>query len=155
MVAMRFKTDEAYEWQLKFSSAFQAMEEALLNNKNLEWKKQREQGKLNRKAETDVIKDVVEYAKKQGSKKAEFYYKHFTSATYKALKLIQHKKPMLRETLDMLELNQFILAENVAMKSLEENMKTGEHYKAIFVNVKNDIERFASTLFLPNQKRIE
>jgi len=37
------------------------------------------------------------------------------------------------------------------MKSLEENMKAGEHYKVIFVNVKNDIERFASTLFLPSQ----
>lgn len=148
MVAMRFQNDDAYEWQLKFSYAFQAMEETLLNKQSLEWKQQREQGKLIRREETDVIKQFIEYAKSQGSKSAQWYYKHFTNATYKALQLIEHKQPKLRDTLDMLELNQLLLAENVALRSLEENMKTGEHYKAIFSNVKHDIERYASTLFI-------
>lgn len=153
LVAMRFKTDEAYEWQLKFTGAFQAMEDALSNQKNLEWKQQREQGKLVRKEETDAIQKFIEYAKSQGSKNAQWYYKHFTNATYKALQLIEHKQPKLRDTLDMLELSQLLLAENVALSSIEENMKSGEHYKAIFANVKNDIEKFASTLFLPKLEK--
>lgn len=157
LVAMRFQTDEAYEWQLKFIATFQEMEKILLrsesNQKNLEWKQQREQGKLARKEETDTIQKFVALAESQGSKGAKWYYKHFTNATYKALQLIELKKPKLRDTLDMLELNQLILAENVAMRSLEENMASGEHYKAIFVNVKNDIEKFASTLFLPQSKK--
>lgn len=156
LVAMRFKTDEAYEWQLKFAATFVAMERVLAkieaNQSSIEWKKQREQGKLIRSEETDAIQKFVEYAKSQGSKNAQWYYKHFTNATYKALQLIQFKQPNLRETLDMLELNQLLLAENVALRSIEENMKSGEHYKAIFANVKNDIEKFASTLFLPKLK---
>ena len=151
---MGFTGKKALKWKVDFIKAFNLMEKTLLNKKSIEWNKQREQGKLARKSETDVIKNFVDYATIQGSKNANFYYKHLTSATYKALQLIQHKKPKIRETLDMLELNQLLLAENIAMKSLEENMKTGEHYKAIFVNVKNDIERFASTLFLPNQKQL-
>ncbi len=154
LVSMRFQTDEAYLWQLQFSTAFQAMENALLNQTSLEWKQQREQGKLARKEETDTIQRFVELAKSQGSKGAQWYYKHFTNATYRALQLIEHKKPRLRDTLDMMELNQLILAENIAMKSIESNMEAGEHYKVIFVNVKNDIEKFASTLFLDHVKQI-
>ena len=154
LLAMGFTGKKALSWKIDFIKAFNAMEKALLNQTSLEWKQQREQGKLARKSETDTIQKFVELAKSQGSKGAQWYYKHFTNATYKALQLIQYKKPLLRETLDMLELNQLILAENIAMKSLEENMKAGEHYKVIFVNVKNDIEKFASTLFLPNQKQI-
>jgi len=155
LVAMRFQTDQAYEWQLKFIAIFNAMERALINQGNIEWEKQRAQSKLVRKDETDMIQKFVEYATKQGSKNAKFYYKHFTTATYKALGLIQHKKPKLRDTLNLLETSQLILAENIALESLKENMNTGEHYKAIFVNVKNDIEKYASTLFLPNNKRIQ
>lgn len=151
LVAMRFQNDDAYVWQLRFTEAFQRMEKALLNSESLEWKQQREQGKLARRKETDTIQKFVELAKSQGSKSAQWYYKHFTNATYKALQLIEHKKPRLRETLDMMELNQLILAENIAMKSIEANMEAGEHYKVIFVNVKNDIEKYASTLFLQKQ----
>lgn len=153
LLVMRFKGKKALEWQVKFNNAFYAMEERLLksesNQKSLEWKQQREQGKLARREETDTIQRFVKLAESQGSKSSKWYFKHFTHATYKALQLIESKKPKLRDTLDMLELNQLILAENVAMRSLEENMASGEHYKAIFVNVKNDIEKFASTLFLP------
>jgi len=154
LLAMGFIGKKALQWKIDFIGAFNEMERVLLNQTNLEWKKQREQGKLIRKEESDTIQRFVELAKSQGSKSAQWYYKHFTNATYKALQLIEHKKPKLRDTLDMLELNQLILAENIAMKSIEQNIDSGEHYKVIFVNVKNDIERFASTLFLNHQKQI-
>lgn len=149
LLAMGFTGKKALNWKMDFIHAFNAMEKTLLNQQSLEWKQQREQGKLIRREETDVIQKFVEYASGQGSKNSKWYYKHFTNATYKALQLVEHKQPKLRDTLDMLELNQLLLAENVALRSLEENMKTGEHYKAIFANVKHDIEKFASTLFLP------
>ena len=148
LLAMGFTGKKALKWKIDFVRAFNAMEKALLNQASLEWKQQREQGKLIRREEADAIQKFIEYAKSQGSKNAGWYYKHFTNATYKALQLIEHKQPKLRDTLDMLELNQLLLAENVALRSLEENMKTGEHYKAIFANVRNDIEKFASTLFI-------
>jgi Rha family phage regulatory protein len=155
LLVMGFTGIDAMKWKIDFIRAFNLMEKMLLNQQQLEWKQQREQGKIARKGETDTIQKFVEYAKSQGSKGAKWYYKHFTKATYKALQLVEHKNPKLRDTLDVLELSQLMIAEDIAMKSLEENMKTGEHYKVIFVNVKNDIEKYASTLFLSNQKQLK
>ena len=148
LVAMRFRTEEALIWQIRFAETFQKMEEVILNQKNTEWVTSREQGKTVRKIEADAIKEFTEYATEQGSKNAKFYYKHITNATYKALELIQHKKPKLRETLDILELSQLMTAEIVAERSIRKWMAEGEHYKTVFTLVKKDIEAFASTLFL-------
>lgn len=152
LVAMRFKTQEALKWQLEFVEAFQKMEEVLLNQQNTEWINSREQGKTIRKLEADTIQDFVDYASSQGSSNAKFYYKHITNATYKALELIQHKKPKLRETLDILELNQLMTAEIVAERSLRKWMLEGEHYKTVFTLVKKDIEAYADTLMINYKK---
>jgi hypothetical protein len=123
------------------------MEAALLkqheNNNDNEWLKVRSQSKALRLQQTDVIKDFVEYATNQGSKSAKFYYKHVTNATYKALGLIQHKKPKLRDTLDCMELSQLMVAENVAKQSIRKHMNGNEHYKDIFLLVKQDLIAYA------------
>jgi len=151
-LCMQFKGKEARLWQRKFNSAFYELEKALLqeqsNKDNLLWKEQREQGKIARIQETDVIKLFVDYATKQGSQNAKFYYKHITTATYKALELVQSKKPRLRDTLDTLQLSQLIVAESIASKGLIKYMQDGEHYKSIFTLVKRDLETYASSLYL-------
>ena len=152
LLCMRLRGDKALEWQMRFNSAFYAMESALLkqseNGENSEWLKVRVQSKAIRLQQTDVIKDFVEYATDQGSKSAKFYYKHYTNATYKALGLIQHKKPKLRDTLDCMEISQLMVAENVAKTSIKKHMIAGEHYKAVFVLVKQDLEAFAKAALL-------
>jgi len=159
-VAMRFETDRAFEWQIKFVEAFEAMEKQLIleatNKNNIEWAEQRKQGKAIRLTTTDAIKDFIEYATAQGSENAKHYYKHVTVACYKCLNLIEAKRPKLRDTLDMLQLNQLMIAEVVAERSIRRHMAEGEHYKAIFTLVKQDLERFADGLMIPNlTKRIE
>ena len=152
LLCMQFSGKKAREWQYKFNKAFYDMERALLkeqsNKDNLLWKEQREQGKIARIQETDVIKMFVDYAMKQGSQNAKFYYKHITTATYKALELVQSKKPRLRDTLDTLQLSQLIVAESIASKGLIKYMQDGEHYKSIFTLVKRDLETYASSLYL-------
>ncbi|MHA1910510.1 MAG: Rha family transcriptional regulator [Candidatus Kariarchaeaceae archaeon] len=156
LLVMRFKGKKAFEWQVKFNQAFYQMEETLIKMKNNQqnemWLCQREQSKLIRHEETDVIKQFVEYATKQGSTKANFYYKHITNATYKCLGLIQYKRPKLRETLDVMETHQLILAEMTAKKSLLKYMENGENYKAIFVLVKQDLENFANSFLMRIEK---
>jgi Rha family phage regulatory protein len=152
LLAMRLKGDKALEWQIKFNDAFYQMERALLksdeNGKNSEWVKVRAQSKQIRLQQTDVIKEFVDYATSQGSKNAKHYYKHYTNATYKALKLIQFKKPKLKDTLDMMELAQLMVAENIAKQSIRKHIKDGEPYKAVYELVKRDLEVFAGTLFI-------
>jgi len=57
----------------------------------------------------------------------------------------------------MLQLNQLMIAEVVAERSIRKHMEEGEHYKTIFTLVKQDLERFADGLMIPNlsgQKQI-
>lgn len=119
-----------------------------LNQQSDMWLAQREQSKLIRREETDVIKQFVEYATSQGSVNAKFYYKHITNVVYKCLGLIQYKQPKLRETLDLMQTNQLILAEMTAKKSLLKYMEEKEHYKAIFPLVKRDLESFADSFLI-------
>ena len=148
----RFTTKRAREWQRRFNASFYEMEKALLqldeNGKSSEWAATRLQSKQMRLQQTDVIKEFVEYATNQGSQSAKYYYKHITNATYKALQLIQHKKPKIRDTLNVMELAQLMVAENVAKQSLRKYMEAGEHYKTIFVLVKQDLESLGGSMML-------
>ena len=155
-LVMNISTKRAHEKKLAFIEAFNQMERALLrsdeNGKNSEWLKVRTQSKQVRLQQTDVIKEYVDYAISQGSKNAKHYYKHYTNATYKALKLIQFKKPKLKDTLDTMELAQLMVAENVAKQSIRKHIAEGEHYKAVYELVKRDLEAFAETLFITTKE---
>lgn len=152
MLSMRFETTKAIEWQSKFITAFNEMEQRILkdinNKKDSEFIEVRGKGKQARLEETDVIKDFVEYATKQGSKSAKFYYKHITNATYKALELMVQRKPKLRDTLDIYQLSELLLAERVAKNSLKKYMDLGRNYKDIYESVKDDLNAFGNSLKL-------
>jgi len=152
LLCMRLKGKKALEWQVRFNSAFYQMEAALLqqakNGEDSEWLRVRTQSKALRLQQTDVIKEFVDYATAQGSQSAKFYYKHYTNATYKALGLIQHKRPKLKDTLDCMELSQLMVAENVAKKSIRKHMENGENYKTVFLLVKQDLIALGETLMI-------
>ncbi len=144
----KVSVDRIAKKQLLFIEAFNKMEQILLQKNNTEWVTVRKQGKIARREETDTIKEFVKYATAQGSSGAKYYYKHFTNATYKALTLIEHKKPKTRDTLDLLELNQLFLAENIVQKVIQKEMEEDENYKVIFEKAKNALIDFAGTLYL-------
>lgn len=147
-LVMNIANKKANDKKLKFIEAFNLMEKTILNNINQEWVTTREQGKAIRRVETDTIKEFTEYAKNQGSKSAQFYYKHYTSATYKALQLLENKKPKTRETLDLLELHQLLLAEDIVTKTIKREMEKQEHYKVIFEKCKVALENFANSVMI-------
>jgi len=150
LLAMRFKGKEALKWQMKFVDAFFEMEEKILfsrvNQNDRSWLSSRDQSKLARRAETDVIKQFVEYATNQGSKSAKFYYKHITNATYEALGLMAQKQPKLRDSMDIYEVSQLILAEKLAKDKIREYMELGRHYKDIYKSVKEDLINYSGLL---------
>ena len=159
LLCMRFKGKSALEWQMKFNTAFYEMEKALLmadsNQKDVGWSEARSQSKMIRREQTDVIDDFVKYATNQGSKSAKHYFKHITNATYSALQLIQHKNPKLRDTLDVMQLAQLMVAENRAKSSLRRHMNTGADYHAVFKLVKEDLIKLADEMALPKVKEIK
>ena len=139
-----------------FIDAFELMQEMLLRQQNEEWITLREQGKLIRKDETDAIKEFIEYAKSQGSTKAKWYYKHFTNATYKALKLLQNEQKDVRELLDTFQLHQLAIAEHKVAYWISEEIQEGTYYKDIFKNVKEKLFELAEHIsFTPRLKNKE
>ena len=59
------------------------MRNFILEKQTKEWQLTRKQGKLTRKSETDVIKNLVEYAKLQGSKNADKLYMTYSKLAKK------------------------------------------------------------------------
>jgi len=152
LLGMRFDTKLARQWQGKFIAAFNEMEQRIisadLNSKDQFWIGQRNHGKIARIEETDIIKEFVEYATSQGSKSANYYYKHITNATYKALGLMVQSKPKLRDTMDFYEISELLLAERLAKNAIKKYMELGRHYKDIYTSVKDDLMAFGSGLQL-------
>lgn len=150
LLGMRFDTKTARQWQGKFIAAFNAMEQRILladtNATDPQWLSQRNIGKIARREETDVIRDFVEYATGQGSAKASYYYKHITNATYKALGLMVQSKPKLRETMDLYEISELLLAERIARNSIKKYMELGRHYKDVYESVKDDLVSFGNSI---------
>ena len=159
LLCMRFENKKALEWQVKFNNAFYEMEERILSNlKNIgdnNFLETRHQSKLARREETDIIKDFVEYAISQGSKSANYYYKHLTNATYKALELIILKEPKLRDTLSIYELAELMLAERLVRHKLKEYMALGRNYKDIYESVKKDLQDFGKTVRLSDIETVK
>lgn len=152
LVAMRFTSKPAREWQRKFNTAFYEMEHQLLlansYRQDMQWLEQRSQTKWLRKAETDVIEEFVNYATEQGSHHANHYYSLITTATYRALGLTQYKQPNLRDTLNALQLSWLVTLESVVQASLRKYMNLNVHYKEIYKQVDSDIRQYAAPLTL-------
>lgn len=147
MIAMRFETKAAFKWQAIFAKAFVKMEKALAhieNQKaNAEWLERRASGKLTRHEETDTVKIFVDYAKNQGSTKAETYYMNISKMQNKALFLIDQKFHNIRDLLDLHQLSTIEAADRIVVKALQDGMKRGLHYKEIYQIAKNNVETFA------------
>ena len=94
------------------------------------------------------------YATQQGSKSAKFYYKHITNATYKALGLLEQRKPKIRDTLGLMEISQLSTAEYMVQSALRKYMDDKIPYNILYKMVVSDLERFANTLFLGENPRL-
>lgn len=144
VLAMGFTGKRALEWKIKYEAVFTTMEAVLARQANLSWQEQRSQGKIARREVTDVIKGFILYAEDQGSKNANYYYKHITTATYKALFIVRDQGgKSFRDLLDSMQLSFLATAEYVAAKALEDGMRDQLFYKDIYKLAKQRIESFA------------
>lgn len=146
LLVMGFTGEKALEWKLKFIEAFNLMEKKLLNQLNVQWIEAREQGKIVRKEETDTIRDFVDYATEQGSKNAKMYYANITKMEYKALELIQQKDEKIRDSLNIVQLNQLFIAEKLCTEAIKQGMENKLHYKEIYIYAKDAILSYADSI---------
>jgi len=116
---------------------------------NSEWLEKRELGKIERRLETDVIKEFVEYAFSQGSKNAKKYYMSISKMenhTLFNLDMLEMKFPNLRDVLEGYQLFTLQNADRIVARALKEGMKEQLPYGEIYKLAKKRIETFVKLI---------
>lgn len=138
IISMSKNTEPVIAFKLRLIIEFFRMKRALANLKTMrvspEWLEARQSGKLLRLAQTDIIQEFVDYAKKQGSGTPDWYFKAYTTGIYKALFILDEgiKEKGLREKLNTLQLTNLAVAERVAQTAIREGMNLEMFYKDIY-----------------------
>ena len=134
LLVMGFTGKKAHEWKLKYISAFNQMEKILTEKQTSVWIETRQQGKLIRKGETDVIQKLVEYAREQGSGHADMLYMTYTKLANKMAGITT------RDSATNSQLNELTTMERIIAKVVLEEMAKGIHYKQIYKDCKKRME---------------
>jgi len=153
LVSLMKNSQEVIDFKVKLVKAFikyRSIAHQLITQKqNENWLLDREESKLIRRECTDVIKEFVEYAVKQGSKSATKYYANLSKMELRSLFLLEQKYPNAREVMNMKQLSLIKMADEAVRTTLEEEMKKGTFYKDIYKLAKSKIEALAK-IFPPS-----
>lgn len=121
---------------------FYAMRRLIMERQTSEWQETRRIGKLSRKAETDTLKQLVEYAALQGSEHPDKLYLVYSKLANKMIGISK------RDAATVSQLNNLSLAENIILHCVEAGMAAGKHYKEIYQDSKARLEMFKDIAFL-------
>lgn len=142
LLVMGFTGKKALEWKLQYIKAFNQME-SFIKEKNTEtWLETRRAGKLTRKAETDTIQNLVEYAKEQGSTHADMLYMTYSKLADKMAGISK------RDEATVMQLNNLSLIENIILHVIDTGILTGKHYKDIYKDCKKRLETVKDLAYL-------
>ena len=132
-------------FKINLVKQFYQMRQFILEKKTQIWIETRQAGKLTRKAETDTIKKLVEYAKEQGSTHSDMLYMTYSKLANKMAGIES------RDNATVTQLNNLSLMENIILHIIDTGILTGLHYKEIYKNCKARLETVSELAFIENQ----
>ena len=127
-------TEKVVTFKTELVRQFYAMRKVLAERQTAVWLETRQQGKLIRKEETNIIKRLVEYAKEQGSGHADMLYVTYTKLANKMAGITS------RDTATNAQLNDLSTMERLIAKVVLDGMAEGKHYKDIYKESKQRLE---------------
>lgn len=142
ILVMGFNGKKALDWKWKYLEAFNQMESMLKERNTQLWVEQRKQGKLTRQAETNVIKQLVEYAKEQGSEHSQMLYITYSKLANKMAGITD------RNFATLAQLNELSFIENIILNQIRVGMEREMHYKDIYKDCKKQVELFKDVAYL-------
>lgn len=142
LLVMSFTGKKALEWKLKYIQAFNQMENIIKHRSTKEWIETRQQGKVTHRAETDAIKELVEYAIKQGSSNYKRFYETYAKLANGAVGISK------RDEATTLQLNNLLLIESIISNCIYSGMNENKHYKDIYKDCKIKVELFKGLVFM-------
>ncbi len=120
---------------------FYTMRQILMEKQSKLWIDTRQTNKENRLKETDVIKLLADYAKEQGSTHSDKLYMVYTKL---ANTVIDGK----RDNMGVSGLNNLTLVESIILQTIQAGMSMQMHYKDIYKDCKERIEKFMDIAYL-------
>ena len=154
LLVMGFTGKKALQIKLQFIEAFNLMEEYIkknelekLNKANHEWLLSRSDGKLTRRAETDVIAKKIGYARSQGSKSPEKYYMQYSKLVNGMVGIGSGK----RDVVDIKTLNTIGFLEDLISTTILKEIEKGTYYKDIYKECKHVCGNFMQYINLGNR----
>ena len=111
----------------------EVLEQAIIDKAKSEWLLTRQQGKLVRREETDVIQELIEYAKRQGSKHSDKLYMTYS----KLVNSLVGIKANSRDKVDFGILMIIRQLEDMFTRVIASSMENELHYKEIYKICKN------------------
>lgn len=142
LLVMGFTGKKALEWKLQYIKAFNQMESFIKEKSTQTWLETRQAGKLTRKAETDTIKKLVEYAKNQGSTHADMLYITYSKLANKMAGIQK------RDEATVMQLNNLSLIENIILHVIDNGILMCKHYKEIYKDCKSRLETVKNLAYL-------
>lgn len=142
LLVMGFTGKEALEWKLQYIRAFNQMENFIREKSTQMWIETRKAGKLTRKAETDTIQKLVEYAKGQGSSHAEMLYMTYSRLANKMAGINK------RDEATVMQLNNLSLMENIILHEVDLGIMQEKHYQEIYKDCKKRLETVKDLAYL-------
>lgn len=142
LITLLKNTPQVVDFKAELVSQFYKMRQFILERQSTIWKDTREYGKVTRKAETDILKKLVEYAREQGSEHADMYYVTYSRLANKAVGITN------RDEATVQQLNNLSLAENVILRVIDMGIATNKHYKTIYKECKVRLEAIADLAYL-------
>lgn len=118
----------------------------IIQKQNSDWQAKRAAGLIERRLETDTIKDFIEYATEQGSKNAKMYYVNITKMENNSLlniELLNQKFENMRDVVDGFDLTSLQMADKIVAQAIREGMRDHDHYKDIYETARDRVEAFA------------
>lgn len=140
LLVMGFTGKKAHEWKLKYIEAFNKMEKIITEKQTAVWLETRQQGKLVRRDETNVIQKLVEYAKEQGSTYSDKLYMTYSKLANKMAGITN------REQATILQLGDLSTMERIIAKVVIDGMAEGIYYKDIYKQSKERLETVSGWL---------
>ena len=137
-------TEIVVDFKLELVQQFYQMKKLLIQKQSIQWKQTRLAAKNTRKLETEEIKELVQYARAQGSKSAEKYYLALSKLANKTIGLSGGQ----REQASITQLNTLTLVENIIHHVIQEGIKEQVPYKDIYKTCRTRLEQFKEITYL-------
>jgi phage regulator Rha-like protein len=141
LVTLLDNNEIVVQFKAELVDEFCKMRKVLTEKQTSAWLESRKAGKLTRRTETDVIKELIPYAKAQGSENADRLYITYSKLANKMAGISK------RDLANIKQLNVLDEVESMILHVIKLGMIQGKHYKEIYQDCKRRLEWWQDCTF--------